>query len=169
MIESSDDRASRTVVVGLGTNLGDRIAHLEAALDGLSNADGVRVVAVSRIYETAPLGPPQPDYLNAALRLETTLSLPALHRVTRAIERDEGRIRREKWGPRTLDIDILWSEGDSFSTKDLVVPHPRLLERTFVLAPLLDVLPGAPPEFVERLAALGGAPTPLVTRLSSPK
>jgi 2-amino-4-hydroxy-6-hydroxymethyldihydropteridine diphosphokinase len=170
MFDSKHERLpSRTVVVGLGTNLGDRFSHLEAALEGLRRANGTRVVAVSRVYETEALGPPQPRYLNAAVRLETTLSLLSLLGVARAIEGQRGRVRHEKWGPRTLDIDILWSEGETHSTEDLEVPHPRLFERAFALAPLLEVLPSAPPEFTERLAALGGSPAHLAERLSSPK
>jgi len=152
------DLAPRSVIVGLGANVGDRFGHLEAAVSALHDASGVRVAAVSRVYETAPLGPPQPLFLNAAARLETALPLLDLLHLTRSIEDARGRERIERWGPRTLDIDILWAAEETVALPDLVVPHPGLFDRAFALAPVLDVLPSPEPLFVESLAALGGAP-----------
>jgi len=129
------------VVVGLGSNLGDRRFELARALEGLA-ALGT-VLGVSRVYETPPLGPPQPDYLNAAVRLETTLAPLALLDALRAIERAAGRERGERWGARTLDLDVLWIDGLSVYSKQLCVPHPQLTRRAFALAPLLDVAPEA--------------------------
>jgi 2-amino-4-hydroxy-6-hydroxymethyldihydropteridine diphosphokinase len=156
------------VVVGLGANLGDRLKNLQDAVDGLAAASRVRVTSVSAVYETEPVGPPGPLFLNAALRLETTLPLEELHALTRSIEDAAGRVREERWGPRTLDIDILWAE-EELDVPQLTVPHPRLMERRFALAPLLDVLPEAPEALGERLSALGGPPKRAPETLSSPK
>lgn len=125
-------------VVGLGSNVGDRIGMLRAAVRKLPD-----VVAHSKVYETAPVGPFQADYLNAAVRIETALEPRALFEMMLSIERDLGRVRRERWGPRTIDLDLLWIEGRIVNDADLVVPHPHLLERAFALLPLLDVAPGA--------------------------
>lgn len=101
-------------------------------------------MAHSSVYETAPVGPPQPDYLNAAVLCETALEPLALFDVMLEIERGLGRVRAEKWGPRTIDLDLLFIEGRSVDDDPrLVVPHPHLLERAFALLPLLDVLPDA--------------------------
>jgi len=131
------------VVVGLGANLGDRIATLRAAVAKLSSVAGVRVLARSHVYETAAVGPPQPDYLNAAILAECTIPLDDLMTELLAIEKSLGRERLEKWGPRTLDLDILWAEGVTQSTVHVTVPHPHLHERSFAIKPLLDVAPEA--------------------------
>jgi 2-amino-4-hydroxy-6-hydroxymethyldihydropteridine diphosphokinase len=131
-------------VIGLGGNLGDRIANLRAAVDAIDRTPGVRVVARSSVYETAPIGPPQPAYLNAAIAIDTTLSPRALLEALLYVERALGRERRERWGPRTIDLDILTIDGITVNEPDLVVPHPRLAERAFAIVPLLDVSPNAP-------------------------
>ncbi len=96
------------------------------------------------MYETDPVGPSQPDFLNAAVLLDTSLdALDLLQRVL-DIERDHGRERRERWGPRTLDLDLLWSDGSPIQSPGLTLPHPRVVERAFALAPLLDVFPDHP-------------------------
>ncbi len=129
--------------LAFGSNLGDRLAHLQFALDELVASDAVRVVGVSRVYETAPVGgPPQDAYLNAVVEVETTSAPHALLRLGQRIERDARRIRTERWGPRTLDVDVLLYDDVSIDDPDLVVPHPRMWERGFVLAPLRDVAPG---------------------------
>jgi len=158
----------RVVVVGLGSNLGDRLRHLQNAHRALDRAP-YSVQATSRIFETEPVGPPQPHYLNAALRLQTGAPLVELLSLIHGIERAEGRERRERWGPRTLDIDILWAKGETVDEPGLVVPHPHLLDRAFALAPLLDVLAVAPAGYSARLAALGGAPPVVEGSLSLPK
>lgn len=130
------------VVVGLGSNLGDRVATLQAAIDRLRGLASVE--KISRVYESAPVGPPQPDYLNAAVLIdwpETPVEL--LPRLLK-IEADLGRVRRDRWQARTLDLDILWSDGPAIFTDDLTVPHARLGERAFAIFPLLDVAPDAP-------------------------
>lgn len=132
--------------LALGSNLGDRAVHLQGALDALGATGGARVVAVSRVYETEPVGgPPQPDYLNAVVAIETTLDARALLGVAQAIESASGRERDDaqgmRWGPRTLDVDVLLVGDERVNDPDLIVPHPRLAERTFVLAPLSDLDP----------------------------
>lgn len=130
-------------VVGLGSNLGDRLALLRAAAARLPG-----VVAASSIYETAPVGPPQPDYLNAAVLVERpgaarAEEARALLETMLEIERGLGRVRAGRWGPRTIDLDLLWVEGLAVGEPGLVVPHPHLDERAFALVPLLDVSPAA--------------------------
>ena len=128
--------------LGLGSNLGDRLAHLQAAVDGLAAAPDVHVVAVSRVYETAPIGgPPQDDYLNAVVAVDTVLDPHELLAVAQRLEAGEQRVRAERWGPRTLDVDVLLVGDEHVDEPDLVVPHPRMSERAFVLVPLADVAP----------------------------
>ncbi|HEY6876395.1 MAG TPA: 2-amino-4-hydroxy-6-hydroxymethyldihydropteridine diphosphokinase, partial [Polyangiales bacterium] len=141
-------------VLGLGTNLGARRSILEAAIALL----GDRVVARSALYATPPLGPPQPDYLNAAVRVVWDGELEALLDRTQAIEVGLGRERRVRWGPRTLDIDILYFSAGAFSSPRLCVPHPELTRRAFALAPLLDVAPELA-TLGSELAHVGGPPT----------
>jgi 2-amino-4-hydroxy-6-hydroxymethyldihydropteridine diphosphokinase len=128
--------------LGLGSNLGDRAAFLQRALDELGDADGVAVDAVSRVYETAPVGgPPQDAFLNAVVAVDTTLDPSALLALAQRIENGAERVRVERWGPRTLDVDILLYDDVSLDDPDLTIPHPRMWERGFVLAPLRDVAP----------------------------
>jgi 2-amino-4-hydroxy-6-hydroxymethyldihydropteridine diphosphokinase len=125
--------------LGLGSNLGDRLAFLQSAVDGLAATDGVEVVAVSAVYETDPVGPEQPDYLNAVVAVDTTLPARELLGVGQGLEADAHRVRGERWGPRTLDVDVLVYGDARIDEPDLVVPHPRWRERDFVLAPLADL------------------------------
>jgi 2-amino-4-hydroxy-6-hydroxymethyldihydropteridine diphosphokinase len=126
--------------LGLGSNLGDRLAHLQAAVDGLARTPGVAVVAVSPVYETAPVGgPSQDDYLNAVVAVDTELTPRALLHIAQGLEAAEHRVRRERWGPRTLDVDLLLVGDDLVDEPDLVVPHPRLMDRAFALVPLADL------------------------------
>jgi 2-amino-4-hydroxy-6-hydroxymethyldihydropteridine diphosphokinase len=129
-------------VVGFGANLGDRVATMRAALRAL--AEVARVEKVSRVYETAPVGGPvQPAFFNAAALVVYPGEPVALLDELLAIEADLGRVRRERWGPRTIDLDILWIEGLVLDEPRLTVPHPRLRERAFGVVPLLDVAPDA--------------------------
>jgi len=150
--------------LGLGSNLGDRLAHLQRALAGLAATDAVRVVAVSRVYETEPVGgPSQDDFLNAVVSIDTTLSPRELLDVAMAVEQLADRVRAERWGPRTLDVDVLLYGDEAVQEPDLEIPHPRMHERAFVLAPLHDVAP-------ERVDApsdgwKGITPTPLALRV----
>ena len=134
----------RRAYLSLGSNLGDRVAHLQFGLDGLADRAG-RVVAISPVYETEPVGgPPQPDFLNAVVVVETELPARELLRVAKALEAAAGRQPPEpgkRWGPRPLDIDVLMVGDERVDEPDLVVPHPRIHQRAFVLAPLADVAP----------------------------
>lgn len=132
------------VVVGLGSNVGDRIQNLREAVRLVG--ERARVVRTSRIYETAPVGgPEQPPFLNAAIAVEWEGEALALLDVLQSIERDLGRTRDVRWGPRTIDLDVLWIDGGAeIAEERLVVPHPRLRERAFAVRPLLDVMPDAP-------------------------
>jgi 2-amino-4-hydroxy-6-hydroxymethyldihydropteridine diphosphokinase len=129
------------VVIGLGANLGDRFATLCAARAKILTLG--RIVASSALYESLPVGPPQPDFLNGAVRLETPLAPEALLDALLEIERGLGRVRLERWGPRTIDLDILWGRGLALNEPRLSVPHPELEKRAFALVPLLDVAPEA--------------------------
>lgn len=132
----------RRAYLGLGSNVGDRAAMLQGAVDGLAATDGVTVVAVSPVYETEPVGgPDQPDYLNAVVGVDTQLTARDLLGVAQRLESAAGRVRGERWGPRTLDVDVLLVGDERVDEPDLVVPHPRLYERAFVMVPLADLDP----------------------------
>jgi 2-amino-4-hydroxy-6-hydroxymethyldihydropteridine diphosphokinase len=125
--------------VGLGSNLGDRAAHLHAALAGLAATPGVERVVASALYETEPVGPPQGRYLNAVAALDTSLAPTALLARLAELERGAGRVRGGRNAPRTLDLDLLLFGEECVDTPALVVPHPRLHERAFVLVPLAEL------------------------------
>lgn len=133
-----------TVVhLGLGSNLGQRLAYLSRGLQHLLAAGDLRLVAVSSVYETDPWGRPDtPPYLNAAAAIETGLAPQALLDRVLAVERACGRIRRERWGARTLDIDILLYGDRVVRGPGLEIPHPHLTARAFALVPLLEMDPG---------------------------
>jgi 2-amino-4-hydroxy-6-hydroxymethyldihydropteridine diphosphokinase len=139
--------------LGLGSNLGDRRRYLRDAVETLR---GVGLVAVSPVYETDPVGGPidQDRYLNLVVELHTDRTPHELLGVCRRLEAAAGRVREERWGPRTLDVDVLWVEGTVVDDPDLVVPHPRLWERRFVVAPLHDLAPDVAGE--DELAASEG-------------
>jgi 2-amino-4-hydroxy-6-hydroxymethyldihydropteridine diphosphokinase len=133
------------VVVGVGANLGDRLATMRDGVDRLARSRGLGVVARSRVYETAPVGgPPQPPFLNAAILVESVVSPLSLLDALLRIEGELGRVRQgERFGPRTLDLDVLWADGLVVDEPRLVVPHPRLIGRAFALVPMLELVPGA--------------------------
>jgi 2-amino-4-hydroxy-6-hydroxymethyldihydropteridine diphosphokinase len=127
--------------IGLGANLGAALDNLRGAAAALAALPGTRLLAVSRVYRSAPVGPTgQDDYLNAAVRLATELEPEALLDAAQAIEAGAGRVRTQHWGPRTLDLDLLLCGDTVIDTERLTVPHPRLAERNFVLLPLIDLL-----------------------------
>jgi 2-amino-4-hydroxy-6-hydroxymethyldihydropteridine diphosphokinase len=129
------------VLLGFGANLGDPIAAIEAALRRLA-AEGVRITARSHFYRTPAWGKAdQPDFVNLCAAGSTTLSPPGLLDVIQSVEAALGRERRERWGPRVIDIDILTYGDHAFDEPGLTIPHPHLTERAFVLAPLLDIAP----------------------------
>jgi 2-amino-4-hydroxy-6-hydroxymethyldihydropteridine diphosphokinase len=130
------------VFVGLGANLGDRAAALNAASVALGQLAGTLVRAGSPVYETTPVGvTDQPPFLNAAVWLETVLEPAALVRETRRIESALGRRQRDRWGPREIDIDILLYDGLVYSDAAVTVPHPEMEKRRFVLVPLREIAP----------------------------
>lgn len=128
-------------VIGMGANLGTRAGTLRSAVVELAKL--CSQMRVSSLYETRPVGPPQPDYLNAAVRIECSLPPSELLQELLVIERSHGRIRTVRWGARTLDLDILWIAHTRIETASLTVPHPGLTARAFAILPLLDVAPEA--------------------------
>lgn len=160
------------VAIGLGSNLGDRLSMLRQAVDQLGQRG--EIVAVSSLYRSDPVGVPeqvgaQPDFLNAVIVIETDLDLPTLLAACQQIEASAGRVRDERWGPRTLDLDILTAACAPYVSEALTVPHERLAERRFAIEPLAEVWPDAATGFgtarsrhddvrdqsVDRLAASG--------------
>lgn len=128
--------------VALGANIGDPAATIRAAFGALSGLDGARLVQASSLYRTAPVGlTDQPDFINAVARIETPLPPRALLAALLGLEADFGRIRQERNGPRTLDLDLLLYDDLVLDTPDLTLPHPRLHLRAFVLAPLAEIAP----------------------------
>jgi 2-amino-4-hydroxy-6-hydroxymethyldihydropteridine diphosphokinase len=133
---------SKTAFVGIGSNLGDREDNLRLAVELLSVEEGVDVTAVSEIRETEPVGPvEQGPFLNGAVRIETDLGPGELLERLLAIEQRLGRVREERWGPRTIDLDLLLYGDEAVDEPGLTVPHPRLHERRFALEPLADLAP----------------------------
>jgi 2-amino-4-hydroxy-6-hydroxymethyldihydropteridine diphosphokinase len=144
-------------VIGAGANLGIPSDNLARGLSALIQLPELQLRALSRIYESDPVGPPQPRYLNAAVRVSSVLPALALLERLLAIEASLGRIRNVRWGPRTLDLDLLWADQPVDHDR-LHVPHRHLRERPFALAPLLDVAPELADEYEPILERLGGAP-----------
>ena len=141
---SEPEPDSRTAYLGLGSNVGDRLAHLRAALSLLAE-HGVAVEAVSSAYETEPVGEilDQPDFLNAAARIRTALDPESLLDLCKAIEVEQGRmLGGPRHGPRPLDLDVLLMEGVELRSERLTLPHPQVSVRRFVLVPLLELDPG---------------------------
>jgi 2-amino-4-hydroxy-6-hydroxymethyldihydropteridine diphosphokinase len=130
-------------LLALGSNIGDRLAHLRTAVEAIPDVDGV-----SSVYETPPVSEvEQGRFLNLVVRLRTELDARALLEVCREREAAAQRVRGVRWGPRTLDVDVLWVDGETVDDPpDLLVPHRRMFERSFVLVPLADVAPDLLPE-----------------------
>lgn len=129
--------------IALGSNLGDPLAQLRAALKHLQALPETTIVAGSPLYENPAIGPgPQPDYLNGVIELETVLAPQPLLAELQRIEQLQGRERGQRWAARTLDLDILLFGDKQLDTPQLQVPHPRMLQRNFVLYPLYDIAPG---------------------------
>ena len=137
--------------LGLGSNLGDRVTYLRHAVASLPD-----LVAVSPVYETDPMGGPgeQRPYLNLVVELDTSGTPRELLELCRRLEKAAHRVRDRRWGPRTLDVDVLWVDGQTVHDDDLDVPHPRMWERRFVLVPLSDLAPDL--ATAERVAAADG-------------
>lgn len=133
---------SSIAYLGLGSNLGNREENLQKAVQILSDHPEITILKVSSFYETAPVGfTDQPDFINAVVKIETTLSPEKLLEFCLDAEKKLGRMRTIRWGPRVLDIDILMYDGVTITGDDLQVPHPRMLEREFVIRPLAEIEP----------------------------
>jgi 2-amino-4-hydroxy-6-hydroxymethyldihydropteridine diphosphokinase len=131
---------STTAYIGLGANMGDARATLRSAVGLLAQLDDTKLTGLSSLFRSAPLGPAgQSDYLNAVARLSTSLTPHQLLGSLQMIEDRHGRVRAERWGPRTLDLDLLLYGNDRIMTRDLVIPHPELQHRNFVLVPMLQI------------------------------
>ena len=132
------------VFIGLGSNLDDPLKHIQSALDSLAKLPDSTLTKESSLYYSRPVGPQdQPDFVNAVVQLETGLAPEALLDHLQAIEARHGRERKKKWGPRTLDLDILLFDDDMICTRRLRVPHPEMHHRGFVLVPLNEIAPNA--------------------------
>jgi 2-amino-4-hydroxy-6-hydroxymethyldihydropteridine diphosphokinase len=153
--------------IAVGSNVGDRWGFLALAARHLRAAPGVSVARASRVWDTEPVGPAQPRYLNAVLEVETGLAPGPLLRVLQDVERAAGRLREVRWGPRTLDLDLLLLGGIVLRVPGLVLPHPELARRRFVLAPLAELAAGAPvPGAAATVADLLAAAPPLDVRVA---
>ncbi|MPZ87013.1 MAG: 2-amino-4-hydroxy-6-hydroxymethyldihydropteridine diphosphokinase [Nitriliruptorales bacterium] len=151
-------RVERFAFLGVGSNIGDRMDHLQRAVDLLHADERTRVDAVSSVYETAPVGGPQQDpFLNISVRVATRRTPLRLLALCHAVEARLGRVREVRWGPRTIDVDILLYDDETVSRPGLEIPHPRLAERAFALIPLIEVAPG------QRLPATEGRPEQSLT------
>jgi 2-amino-4-hydroxy-6-hydroxymethyldihydropteridine diphosphokinase len=127
--------------LGVGSNLGNRRKNIKKALDYLSKTKGIKIEKSSRIYETEPVGgPPQGKFLNAAIKIKTSLSPAILLKALKKIEKDLGRKKTVRFGPRQIDLDILFYANKIIKTRNLVIPHPRMFEREFVLKPLREII-----------------------------
>jgi len=135
---------ARQVVLAFGSNLGDRLAHLQGGIDFLAGCRGLTLTAVSSVWQTSPVGgPEQPDYLNAVLLAVAALPTRAILDRCQAAEQARGRVRTQVWGPRTLDVDIITCGDEVSADPELTLPHPRAYQRAFVLAPWHEVDPDA--------------------------
>jgi 2-amino-4-hydroxy-6-hydroxymethyldihydropteridine diphosphokinase len=137
--------------LALGSNLGDSLFILEAAIQTLVEMPGIKLLAKSNWYQTKPIGPPQPDYLNGCILLQVRILPDLLLKILLKIENKFGRIRNEKWGARTLDLDILLYGNQVINTPRLQIPHPRMCDRAFVLVPLAEIAP----DWVEPVSGFG--------------
>ena len=131
-----------TAYLGLGGNLGNRRQYLADAILALNSEAGIRVEKISSVYLSKPVGVvDQPDFLNLVVQIATSLTAHELLMRCLQIEKKLGRVRAERWGPRAIDLDILWVDGASINEPELVLPHPRMKERAFVLVPLAEIAP----------------------------
>lgn len=132
----------KNAFISIGSNIGDRFQHLKDSIQALHSHDRISVGSVSSIYETAPVGyTDQADFLNVVISVSTELDAHELLATCQEIEHELGRVRDVRWGPRTVDLDILLYNHDDIETESLIVPHPRMHERAFVLVPLLEIAP----------------------------
>jgi 2-amino-4-hydroxy-6-hydroxymethyldihydropteridine diphosphokinase len=130
-----------TAYVGLGSNIGDRRRHLENAIRSLDQTPGIKVSRVARLYETDPIGPRQRSFYNSAVEVQSQLSPSDLMKTLLHIENSLGRVRQQKWGPRSIDLDLLIYGARKVQERNLTIPHPHMAHRRFVMAPLCDLAP----------------------------
>lgn len=141
--------------IALGSNLGDSLTTLEGTINQLSQTAGITVQACSSWYQTAPVGPPQPDFINGCALLEVELTPQELLRDLFGVENQFERVRQQRWGARTLDLDLLLFDDLILETSELQIPHPRMNERAFVLVPLAEIAPNwIEPKSKEAIARL---------------
>ena len=141
MTETASVQPSISAAIALGSNLGDSRAIVNAAIEKLAKTPAIVVDAYSHPYQTVAVGPPQPDYINVCALLSTTLPPLTLLQTLLAIEAQFGRVRRERWGPQTLDLDLLLYGDQVVDLSQLQIPHPRMRDRAFVLVPLAEIAP----------------------------
>jgi 2-amino-4-hydroxy-6-hydroxymethyldihydropteridine diphosphokinase len=132
---------SNSTAIALGSNIGDSHTILSGAIDAIAQTPGIRLISQSSFYRTKAVGPPQPDYLNGCVLLQVEMIPELLLEILLKIENKFGRLRGERWGPRTLDLDILLYSDRIIETPKLQIPHPRMRERAFVLVPLAEIAP----------------------------
>ena len=139
---STSEKTQSKAAIGLGSNLGESLTTLENAIQNLNEVTGISLTSHSSWYRTKPVGgPPQPDYVNACALLNVELEPDALLETLLEIEQQFGRERKERWGARTLDLDLLLYDDLILDTPNLQIPHPRMIERAFVLVPLTEIAP----------------------------
>ncbi|MDZ7966003.1 MAG: 2-amino-4-hydroxy-6-hydroxymethyldihydropteridine diphosphokinase [Nostoc sp. DedSLP03] len=136
-----DEAQLRRSAVSLGSNIGDSQTILSAAIEALAQTPGIVLEARSHWYQTKAVGPPQPDYLNGCVILQVEILPQQLLEILLGIEQQFGRVRQERWGPRTLDLDLLLYDDIILDTPNLQIPHPRMRDRAFVLVPLAEIAP----------------------------
>ncbi|MDM5231214.1 2-amino-4-hydroxy-6-hydroxymethyldihydropteridine diphosphokinase [Lysinibacillus pakistanensis] len=130
------------VYLSIGTNMGERLENLQHAVELLKDNKGIEVVRISSVYETAAVGyTDQADFLNIAVHIKTALSSSEILTICQSVEQELGRVREFRWGPRIIDLDILLYNHENIETESLIVPHPRMYERAFVLVPLVEITP----------------------------
>ena len=132
--------AGRQVFISLGSNLGDRLQYIQRAVEAIQKVASMSIRAVSSVYETEPVGKKnQPEFLNAAAELDTTIDARQLFRALKSIEQSLGRKNTERWGPREIDLDLLYYDAEVLADVELTVPHPEIHKRRFVLVPLVEI------------------------------
>lgn len=133
---------SHTAFIGIGTNEGDKLANIRFALSEIDGSDSSSIENVSSIYETLPMGEVQQEnFLNAVIKIKTKLLPEGLFLFLKSVEKKAGRIKRERWGPRELDLDILFYDDIIYNKNELIIPHSGVIERDFVLVPLIEIEP----------------------------
>lgn len=133
---------SHTAFIGIGTNEGDKLANIRFALSEIDGSDSSSIENVSSIYKTLPMGEVQQEnFLNAVIKIKTKLLPEGLFLFLKSIEKKAGRIKRERWGPRELDLDILFYDDIIYNKNELIIPHSGVIERDFVLVPLIEIEP----------------------------